>query len=65
MKAKIAAGSVVLNQDPAQPMSGVVISPPDGLGSSDFVWVDWSDGTRELEAPDDLALTAKLFVTLE
>jgi hypothetical protein len=63
MFAKLLPGTVVLNQDPANPMSGVVIPTPEGEHDYDeFVWVDWANGLICQEQATDVTLTGCLFI---
>ncbi len=50
MKMKLAAGSIVLNQDSSQPMSGKVVNV------EPFI-VQWCNGSESTEDPGDVTLT--------
>jgi hypothetical protein len=66
MTAKIAPGTIVLNQDTDRPQAGVVIAPPEGETDHPIsLWVHWADGQTALEAAADVTLTAHLILTAE
>ena len=60
---KVAAGSIVINQDLDHPMAGEVIDCPEGQKEYDeFIWVKWGNGLICQEDRQDVTLTACLYV---
>lgn len=65
MKAVLAPGTRVLNQDPEHPLIGEIVAPPEGkLEWAGMYYVKWASGLVTEEQAEDLILTGNLNIEL-